>query len=83
MKKDIENEKDIQLLVNAFYEKVMKEPSLSPFFENVDFEKHLPKMIQFWSFAILEIPGYTTNLFDTHKNMPLKKEQFSAMASPF
>lgn len=74
--KDIQTHSDIEKLVNDFYNKVLKEEQLAPFFKNLDFEKHLPRMIHFWAFVLLDESGYTTNVTDKHINMSLKKNHF-------
>ncbi len=73
---DISSKEDITLLVYKFYEKVNKDLELSPFFKDLDFEKHMPKMIHFWCFALLNEPGYTTNVVEKHLQMPLKEAHF-------
>ena len=67
---------DIQFLVESFYEKVLKDEDLKPFFKHLDFDEHLPKMIHFWSFVLLDEPGYTTNVVEKHLNMPLEPIHF-------
>lgn len=74
--RDIENNEDIALLVNTFYGKVLKDEILAPFFRHLDFERHMPKMIHFWSFVLLNEEGYTTDVTKVHINMPIKKEHF-------
>jgi hemoglobin len=74
--KDIETKDDIAKIVNEFYDKVLKDESLAPLFSGLDFEKHMPKMIHFWSFALLNEPGYTTNVVEKHLHMPLKDAHF-------
>lgn len=81
--RDIQTKSDIELVVNSFYEKVLKNELLAPFFQRLDFEKHLPKMVFFWSFVLLDEPGYTTNVTDKHINMPLKKEHFDVWLELF
>jgi hemoglobin len=79
MKKDISTEDDIQLMVNTFYDKVNKDPLLSPVFNdfaNVDWPHHLPKMYQFWNFIILGIPGYKGQPFPVHVKLPVTTEHF-------
>ncbi len=83
MKTDILNENDLRNLVDIFYGRVLNDEDLKPFFQKLNFETHIPKMVQFWSFAIFETPGYTTNLFQAHQHMPLKKVQFSAWLALF
>jgi hemoglobin len=76
MLKDIQTKEDVTLLVNTFYGKVLNDDQLAPFFKRLNFDIHLPKMIHFWSFALLDEPGYTTNVTDKHLQMPLKKVHF-------
>lgn len=73
---DISTKDDIELLVHTFYDKVLGDPVLAPFFTKLDFKKHLPKMIHFWSFVLLDEAGYTTDVTQKHLRMPLKKEHF-------
>jgi hemoglobin len=74
--KDISKKEDIELLVDEFYSRVFENELLAPFFAHLDFEKHKPKMIHFWSFVLLDEAGYTTNVFDKHAHMHLKDEHF-------
>lgn len=74
--KDIVSKEDVELLVDSFYAKVLKDPALSPFFSKLDFDRHLPRMVHFWSFVLLDESGYTTDVTKTHINMPLQKEHF-------
>jgi hemoglobin len=73
---DISNKGDIEKLVNDFYGKVLDDDLLKPFFEQLNFKEHLPKMVSFWEFVLLDKAGYTTNVTDKHLRMPLKKEHF-------
>ncbi len=75
-KKEISTREDIILLVDEFYASVLQDEILKPFFADLDFEHHKPKMIHFWSFVLLNEPGYTTNVFDKHVHMHLKDEHF-------
>jgi hemoglobin len=61
MKTDIKNKEDIKILVDAFYVKVQKNELLGPIFTDlmkVNWEKHLPKMYDFWNMILFEVPGY-------------------------
>jgi len=73
---DISNKGDIEKLVNVFYSKVLNDDLLKPFFEQLNFKDHLPKMVYFWEFVLLDKAGYTTNVTEMHLRMPLKKEHF-------
>ena len=57
--RDIESKEDITRLVEQFYDKVLNDNLIRSFFNGIDFEHHLPKMIHFWSFVLLNEPGYT------------------------
>ena len=81
--KDIQTKADIEEFITLFYSKVAQDPSLSPFFANIDWEKHLPQMIHFWCFTILDEPGYTTNVVEKHLHMPLKEAHFSTWLKYF
>jgi hemoglobin len=73
---DIQSKQDVTNLVNWFYGKVLQDELLAPFFARLDFEAHKPKMIHFWSFVLLNEPGYKTNVTEKHLHMPLKPEHF-------
>lgn len=83
MKKDIASRKDIEYLVNQFYERVKADPLIGPVFTEiarVNWEKHLPLMCDFWENAILFTGCYQGNPMDLHKHlhkaMPLLQEHF-------
>lgn len=73
---EISNNDDVTLLVDTFYGKVLKDESLKPFFANLDFEAHKPKMIHFWAFVLLDEPNYKTNVTEKHLRMPLEQKHF-------
>jgi hemoglobin len=72
----IKTNQDIVKLVDLFYGKIINDPLLSPFFNKINLEQHKSKMVHFWSFVLLDVSGYTTNVTDKHLNMPLKKVHF-------
>jgi len=74
--REIKNEADVHELVQTFYQKVLADDVLAPFFKNLNFEEHLPKMEFFWRFVLLDEPGYTTSVTDKHMHMRLKEEHF-------
>lgn len=81
--KDIRTEKDVILLVERFYEKVLQDPLLSPFFRLQDFNKHHSRMVHFWSFVLLDRPGYTTNVTEKHTGMRLNKQHYDRWVTLF
>lgn len=83
MKKDIENKSDIEKMIRSFYSSLLTNDSISPVFADTDFEAHMPQMIAFWSFVLLDEEGYKTNVFDKHVNLPIKEEHFEIWLSHF
>jgi hemoglobin len=72
MRKRIENLTDVQLLVRSFYNKVLKDDRLSPFFSSVKsshWQRHLEVMDSFWSNVLFYTGDYNGNPFDVHKTM--------------
>ena len=70
MKVDIENRADIEIVVNAFYEKVKTDDILGPVFNvliPVNWDTHLPVMYQFWENIIFYTGSYTGNPMTLHK----------------
>ena len=79
MKKDIESEADVRLLVDEFYGAIRNDALLNPIFTDVakvDWSHHLPKMYAFWSGLILGIPGYSGAPFPPHTVLPVQREHF-------
>lgn len=83
MKSDIETRKDIELLVNSFYEKVRGNPVLNYIFEDVvkvHWESHLPRMYDFWGSILLGEHSFSGNPMQKHvalsKRTPLTEKEF-------
>lgn len=80
MKKDIADIKDIELLVNTFYKKVLNDDSLSSFFKHVNWEQHLPIMYQFWENALFFTGNYSGNPMKSHQTIheqhPINESNF-------
>lgn len=72
MKTDIRNREDIAALVNAFYEKVKVNTTIGHFFTEVvqvNWEKHLPKMYDFWEGIVFGGSNYSGNPINVHKQV--------------
>ncbi|UTW61600.1 group III truncated hemoglobin [bacterium SCSIO 12741] len=81
--KDIEKREDIELLVDTFYQKVIKDPVIGYLFNEVvplNWELHIPKMYDFWESVLLDSQNYRGNPMkahlDLHVKEALKKEHF-------
>ena len=84
--KDIENEADIRLLVDSFYDEIRKDALLNPIFSDVaqvDWAHHLPKMYAFWAGIILGQPGYNGAPFAAHIKLPVTREHFTRWVTLF
>ena len=84
MKTDIVTREDIEMMVRAFYDKVIKDPVIGPIFNDiarVNWEKHLPVMYDFWENAIFFTGGYSGNPMKPHQELnrifPLQEKHFS------
>ncbi|MBA3827576.1 MAG: group III truncated hemoglobin [Taibaiella sp.] len=83
MKPDITTRKDIELLVNTFYEKVRVDDTIGYIFDEIigdDWSHHLPVMYSFWETVLLHRPGYTGNPVKKHieidNKVTLKEEHY-------
>ncbi|WP_424964213.1 group III truncated hemoglobin [Ekhidna sp.] len=73
---DITNRKDIELLVDAFYEQVIVDESIGEFFTEVvklDWEVHIPIMYNFWETILLDNMVYKGNPMLKHIQLSQKR----------
>lgn len=76
---DICNDQDLEVLVHTFYEKVRKNEHLRYIFNDVskvDWDKHLPKMVDFWSNLLFQTVRYKGRPFRQHIPLPIKEGNF-------
>ena len=80
---DIQSRKDIELLINSFYEKVKKDDIIGFIFRDiakVNWEQHLPIMYDFWETLLLDAASYRKNAMEVHytlnRKIPLKEKHF-------
>lgn len=67
--KKLESREDIELLVNSFYAKVIKDETIAFFFNdiaNVNWDYHLPKMYSFWETILFGQMTYKGNPMAVH-----------------
>jgi hemoglobin len=83
MKRDIETKTDIERMIRTFYASLLTNEEIKPLFANTDFEAHMPHMVAFWSFVLLDEEGYKTNVFDKHVHLPIKEEHFEIWLQHF
>ncbi len=83
---DIRNEEDITTLVHAFYGKVEQDERLGYIFNEVsevDWDAHLPKMVDFWSKMLFRTGRYKGRPFREHLPLPIERDDFSRWVSLF
>ncbi|QZE13485.1 group III truncated hemoglobin [Halosquirtibacter laminarini] len=76
---DITNIEDIKKMVDIFYDKVSKDPILSPIFDKViagNWDHHLEKMYRFWGSMLLEQNNYYGNPLSKHIPLNLEETHF-------
>jgi hemoglobin len=88
--RDIESRKDIEKLINCFYEKVMQDEAIGFFFKEIvpiNWENHLPVMYDFWESIVFNTHNYKGNTMEIHKTLntksALKPEHFKQWLTLF
>ncbi len=79
MKQDIRNRKDVELLVNDFYQTVQADDLIGPIFNGIigdRWPEHLSKMYRFWETILLGTVTYSGTPFLPHARLPLEQEHF-------
>lgn len=67
--KEISSREDIELLVKEFYSKVRKNETLGYIFDDVmkiDWDHHIPILIDFWETILLDTATYSRNAMAVH-----------------
>ena len=83
MKRDIENREDIEVLVQLFYSRLLKDPLMAPHFEHTDFVHHTPRIVGFWAFILLDEPMQIGNVFDAHRHLKIDDRHFERWIQTF
>lgn len=90
MKPDITKRADIEILIVNFYENVKVDTTIGFIFTDVvqmNWEKHIPVIVDFWETILLDNPVYTNNAMEVHyvlnKKLPLQKEHFKTWLQLF
>jgi len=90
MKTDITNRKDLELLMETFYGKLLADASISYLFTEVakiDLPKHLPVLVDFWDSILFQSDTYQKNAMkvhtDLHKQSPLLPQHFKTWLGYF
>lgn len=71
--RDIETRDDIKIMVDSFYEKAKIDSLIAEFFEDLDWDEHLPRIYSFWSNLLLNDGSYKGNPMIPHVKLARKK----------
>lgn len=71
---DINNRNEIEVVVNTFYDKVREDDLLKMMFIDVNWQKHLPVMYDFWDNVLFYTGKYNGN--------PMAKHQMAHQQNP-
>ena len=84
MKHDIESRDDLELAIRSFYSKATSDKKIGVFFTEVikiNWEKHIPIMVDFWENAIFHTGNYSGDTMNIHKHIntiyPLEVSHFN------
>lgn len=87
---DITTRQDLELLMKAFYDKLLVDEVVGYLFTEVvqlDLDHHLPKLVDFWEDQLLGTNRYSGNPMrvhlDLHLKEPLRKEHFDRWLQHF
>src|SRR5688572_25660178 len=87
---DISSRKDIELLMKNFYDKVKKDNTIGPIFNDiarVNWEHHIPIICDFWETLLLDAASYRKNVMEVHfilnRKMPLEEKHFKVWLQLF
>lgn len=81
---DIQNRKDIHLIITGFYDKLLTDDLIKHFFEDIVAHNHLAEHIEtvtdFWNGILFRTTDYKRNAMQPHlvlnRTKPFKKEHF-------
>ena len=67
---DLQTEDDVRRVVFAFYRDIEADPVIGPYFAGLDWDRHLPRMVDFWTSVVFHTGQYHGRPFDPHARMP-------------
>jgi hemoglobin len=90
VKKDIQNREDLQLLMQAFYKKLLADNSINYLFTDVAqivILHHIPVLVDFWDSILFSSDTYRKNAMQPHmilhQKSPLQKHHFETWLGYF
>ena len=81
---DIQTDGDIRTIVHAFYRDMDADPVIGGYFEGLDWDAHLPRMVAFWSSVVFKTAAYRGRPFGAHAHLPgLSRDHFAHWLARF
>lgn len=74
--KDIQNRKDLELLMADFYARLLADDTINYIFTDVakiDLAEHLPHIVDFWELSVLHSGNYKKNVLQVHLDLNRKE----------
>lgn len=74
---DIQNRKDIEILMDRFYQKLLSDDAINYIFTDVakiNVEKHLPHIVSFWEQILFATGDYKSNVMQIHIDLNAKEK---------
>ncbi len=84
--KELKTDEDVKVLVHAFYDEVQHDERLGYIFNefaDVDWDHHLPRMVDFWSNLLFQTHRYKGRPFRQHLPLPIQEGDFERWLSLF
>ncbi|RCS27678.1 group III truncated hemoglobin [Polaribacter sp. WD7] len=89
MRVDISSREDIKFIITKFYNELLGDPKMFPFFKNIVADNHLQSHIEvitnFWSDILLDTAVYSNNVMKKHLDQNaftrFKKQHFTIWIS--
>ena len=72
---DIQTRKDLELLMERFYTKLLTDPAINYIFTDIakiNLPEHLPHIVDFWELSILHSGNYKKNVMQAHLDLNRK-----------
>jgi hemoglobin len=79
--KDIQNRHDLEVLLSAFYNKLLTDNTISYIFTDVagiNLEAHLPHIVDFWEQSLFYTGSYRKNVMQIHLDLNSKERLTNA-----
>jgi hemoglobin len=73
---DIENENDIKLFSDLFYQRLLADEKINHHFLPLNLEEHMPRIYGFWKMILFGDTSYKSNMMLIHKPHNITKDEF-------